>query len=93
MTSLQVVAPGTTSEQRMNGAAAALAVLNSSGVEAAAAFTAYRQMEDVTRQELEMEVPPAMVRASVIWGRAVQAAVLACYGIAATVPVQLLLDA
>ncbi len=93
MTGLQVVVSGATTEQRASGAKAAQAVLDVAGIDSAAAFAAYRQMEELALRNLERELPPAMVRASVIWGRAVQAALLACGGVACGVSIELLAEA
>jgi hypothetical protein len=77
---LRLIAEGTTPEQRSCGVDAARAVLTASGLDAQAAQVAHLRLAELAQQTEEVYAPPAMVRASVIWTLATQAAVVACYG-------------
>ena len=60
---------------------AANAVLAASGLDAEVAQAAYLQFAELAQQVAEVYAPPEMVRASVMWTLATQAAVQACYGL------------
>lgn len=78
---LRLIAAGTTPKQRDCGVDAANAFLNASGLDAEAAQVAHLRFTQLAQQGDEVYAPPAMVRASVIWTLATQAAVRACYGL------------
>ena len=80
MMTLRLIAPWASFDQRIRGLQAALQVLGDAGLDALIAESAFHQLMRANAQGVFDDHSPAMVRAAVVWRRALEAAAQHCKG-------------